>query len=79
MLEVKDIEVAYGDFQVVWGVSLNVNEGEVVTLLGPNGSGKSTVLNTISGLVPVLPKAMRLPNCSAWKWPAPSHRVPGCC
>ncbi len=54
LLEIKDLEVAYGDFQVVWGVSLEVDEGEVVTLLGPNGSGKSTVLNTISGLVPVL-------------------------
>ncbi len=54
LLEVKDLEVAYGDFQVVWGVSLEVGESEVVTLLGPNGSGKSTVINTVSGLVPVL-------------------------
>jgi len=54
LLELRELEVAYGDFQVVWGVSLSVDEGEVVTLLGPNGSGKSTVLNTISGLVPVL-------------------------
>ncbi len=54
LLELKNLEVAYGDYQVVWGVSLNVDEGEVVTLLGPNGSGKSTVLNTISGLVPVM-------------------------
>lgn len=54
LLEVKDLEVAYGDFQVVWGVSLDVGEGEVVALLGPNGSGKSTVINTVSGLVPVL-------------------------
>ena len=50
LLEVKDLEVAYGDYQVVWGVSLNVNAGESVALLGPNGSGKSTVVNTISGL-----------------------------
>ena len=54
LLEVKDLEVAYGDFQVVWGVSLNIDESEVVALLGPNGSGKSTVINTVSGLVPVL-------------------------
>ncbi len=53
MLEVRDLEVAYGDFQVVWGVSLEVAAGEVVAILGPNGSGKSTVLNTISGLLPV--------------------------
>jgi branched-chain amino acid transport system ATP-binding protein len=51
LLEVKDLEVAYGDYQVVWGVSLTVNAGESVALLGPNGSGKSTVVNAISGLV----------------------------
>jgi branched-chain amino acid transport system ATP-binding protein len=53
LLEVKDLEVAYGDYQVVWGVSLSVAAGESVALLGPNGSGKSTVVNTISGLLPV--------------------------
>jgi branched-chain amino acid transport system ATP-binding protein len=49
MLKVADLEVAYGDFQVIWGVSLEVNEGEVVSLMGPNGSGKSTILNTRLG------------------------------
>ena len=48
MLKVSDIEVSYGDYQVVWGVSLLVGAGEVVSLLGPNGSGKSTIFNTIS-------------------------------
>lgn len=51
MLSVSDLEVSYGDYQVIWGVSLEVNRGEVVSLLGPNGSGKSTVFNTISGLL----------------------------
>jgi branched-chain amino acid transport system ATP-binding protein len=51
LLEVDNLEVAYGDYQVVWGVSLGVAAGESVALLGPNGSGKSTVVNTISGLL----------------------------
>jgi branched-chain amino acid transport system ATP-binding protein len=51
MLKVSNLEVSYGDYQVIWGVSLEVNEGEVVSLLGPNGSGKSTIFNTISGLL----------------------------
>ena len=51
MLKVSDIEVSYGDFQVIWGLSLEVEAGEVVSLLGPNGSGKSTIFNTISGLI----------------------------
>ncbi len=51
LLEVRDLEVAYGEYQVVWGVSLSVAAGESVALLGPNGSGKSTVVNTISGLL----------------------------
>jgi branched-chain amino acid transport system ATP-binding protein len=51
LLEVEDLEVAYDDYQVVWGVSLAVAAGESVALLGPNGSGKSTVVNTISGLL----------------------------
>ena len=51
LLDVKNIDVLYDDFQVVWDVSINVNKAEMVALLGPNGSGKSTVLNTISNLV----------------------------
>ena len=51
MLEVANLQVAYGDFQVIWDVSLRVEPGEVVSVLGPNGAGKSTVLNTISGLL----------------------------
>lgn len=51
MLKVDGLSVAYGDFQVLWDVSLRVEEGEIVSLLGPNGAGKSTLLNTVSGLV----------------------------
>ena len=51
MLEVSNLAVSYGDFQVLWGIDLVVHTGEAVSLLGPNGAGKSTVLNTISGLL----------------------------
>ena len=51
MLEVKNLDVFYGDLQVIWDVSFNVKEGEVVALVGANGAGKSTTLRTISGLV----------------------------
>lgn len=51
MLRVDGVSVAYGDFQVLWDVSLRVDAGEIVALLGPNGAGKSTLLNTVSGLV----------------------------
>ncbi len=51
MLKVEQIDVFYGDLQVLWDVSFEVNEGEIVVLLGSNGSGKSTTLKTISSLL----------------------------
>ncbi len=51
MLEVKDIDVFYGDVQVIWGVSFHVEKKEIVSLIGANGAGKSTILKTISGLL----------------------------
>ncbi len=50
MLEIKDLQVHYGAVQAVTGVSLTVNDGEIVSLIGANGAGKTTVLRTISGL-----------------------------
>ena len=51
ILQVNDLHVYYGSIHAVKGVSFEVNEGEVVTLIGANGAGKSTVLNTVSGLL----------------------------
>jgi len=51
MLELTNINTAYGEVQVLWDISLNVEEGEIVFLIGPNGHGKTTILRTISGLI----------------------------
>ena len=51
LLKVDDIHVYYGSIHAIKGVSFEVNEGEIVTLIGANGAGKSTTLNTVSGLL----------------------------
>ena len=51
LLELKSVSSFYGSIQALHGVSLKVEQGEVVTLLGANGAGKSTTLRTISGLI----------------------------
>ena len=51
LLKVRDIHVYYGAIHAIKGISLEVNEGEIVTLIGANGAGKSTTLNTIAGLL----------------------------
>ncbi len=51
MLEVKDVHVYYGSIHAIKGISFEVNQGEIVSLIGANGAGKSTTLKTISGLL----------------------------
>ena len=51
MLEVRNIDVFYGDVQVIWDTSFDVKQGEVIALIGANGAGKSTTLKTVSGLL----------------------------
>ncbi|MBB1500548.1 ABC transporter ATP-binding protein [Propioniciclava sp. MC1683] len=51
MLEIKDLEVSFGGITALKGISLTVNDGEIVTLIGANGAGKTTTLRTVSGLV----------------------------
>jgi len=51
MLKINEINAGYGDLQALWGISLQVNEGELVALVGPNGAGKTTTLRVITGLL----------------------------
>ena len=51
MLEVKNLEVSYGEIQALWGVDLKANQGDIIGLLGPNGAGKTTTFSTIAGLL----------------------------
>jgi branched-chain amino acid transport system ATP-binding protein len=50
LLEVSNLDVCYGNLQVLWDISFSVKAGEIVAIIGSNGSGKSTLLNTISGI-----------------------------
>ncbi len=51
MLEVRDLQVAYGAAPALWGVSLDVRAGEMLVVVGPNGAGKTTLINAIAGLL----------------------------
>jgi branched-chain amino acid transport system ATP-binding protein len=73
MLQVQDLEVRYGDYQALWGVSLEVHEGEVVCLLGPNGAGKSTLISAVSGLVRPLAGDIRF--CGERLTGLPTHEI----
>ena len=59
ILEVEDLSAAYGQAQILFGVSLKLARGEVVALMGRNGAGKSTTLKAIMGLVPVQAQTLR--------------------
>jgi branched-chain amino acid transport system ATP-binding protein len=50
-LQVEDLQVGYGDIQVLWGISFSVEDGQIVSLIGSNGAGKTTTLKTIAGLL----------------------------
>ncbi len=52
LLKAENLDAAYGAIQVVWGVSLSVSRGQVVSIIGPNGAGKTTTLNVLAGLLP---------------------------
>jgi branched-chain amino acid transport system ATP-binding protein len=71
MLEIRDLQVRYSGIQALRGVSLTVNDGEVVALIGPNGAGKSTLVNAVSGIVPaasgsILLDSVELTSMKPW-------------
>jgi branched-chain amino acid transport system ATP-binding protein len=70
MLSLADVSAGYGTFQALFGVSLNVPDGEAVGVIGPNGAGKTTLMRVISGLVPMREGAMSLEGRSTGGLPA---------
>jgi branched-chain amino acid transport system ATP-binding protein len=74
MLEVRDVEVFYGDAQALYGVSLSVGSGELVTLVGANGAGKTTILRAVSGIRPITRGEIRFEGTSLQVIPA--HQRP---
>jgi len=75
LLAVEGLDVAYGDFQVLWQAAVHVGDGEIVAVLGPNGAGKSTLMNTISGLI--TPRAGRITFGGTRIDGLPAHRTAG--
>lgn len=75
LLEVKDLQVYYGVIQALKGISFEVNEGEIVTLIGANGAGKTTTMQTLIGLIP--PKSGTIVFDGVDITKAPSHKIVG--
>ena len=73
LLSIQNLQVAYGNILALQGVSLEVREGDIVTLIGANGAGKSTLLRAISGMVPI--RSGRISFGSADLGSLPAHRI----
>jgi branched-chain amino acid transport system ATP-binding protein len=73
MLEITGLDVCYGGIRALNGLSLNVPEGSIVTLIGANGAGKSTTLRAISGLVPPAAGSIRFDGKEIAGWPP--HKI----
>ena len=73
LLKVDDLNVYYGNIHAIKGVSFEVKEGEIVTLIGANGAGKSTTLNTVSGLLK--PRTGTIEFCGKSIAGMPAHRI----
>lgn len=70
LLELTEVEAAYGDFQALFNITLTVNRGEIVTLIGANGAGKTTTLRVISGLLRATKGAVSFEGQNIAKTPA---------
>ena len=73
LLEIKDLEVYYGVIQALKGISFEVNEGEIVTLIGANGAGKTTTMQSIMGLIPAKSGSIVYDGQDISK--VPSHKI----
>jgi branched-chain amino acid transport system ATP-binding protein len=73
LLSIQDLHVAYGSILALQGISVEVHEGEIVTLLGANGAGKSTLLRAISGVVPIRSGKIMFDSADLGNMPA--HRI----
>ena len=69
MLEINNMETSYGQSQVLFGIDLKINQGEVVTLIGRNGMGKTTTINSIMGLVKIKSGEIIFNGNHVHKWP----------
>jgi len=73
LLKVENLQTGYGDVQILFDASLEVNAGEIVALIGANGAGKTTMLRTISGLIPAWKGKVYFENQEIQN--APSHKI----
>ena len=73
LLSIQDLHVAYGSILALQGISVEVREGEIVTLIGANGAGKSTLLRAISGIVPI--RSGKITFRSVDLGVVPAHRI----
>ncbi len=79
LLELENVSLAYGRIQALHGISLHVNEGEIVALIGANGAGKTTTMRAISGLRPIAGGAIRFAGENISKLRADLRVVRGLC
>lgn len=73
LLSIQDLHVSYGNILALQGISVEVHEGEIVTLIGANGAGKSTLLRAISGVVPI--RSGKITFASTDLSTVPAHRI----